>query len=98
MKKLAAVLASAMLATAVVPGTAAARTSAENYGEYSLMFEKAASQYYAGGTAAGQWAWAPLSATESDISWGDANAWPPKSAEHFIHDGDWVLLDGSPKA
>lgn len=66
----------------------------QTYGQYSLMFEKAAGQYFAGGTAAGQWAWTPLNATESDISWGDPKTWPPKSAEHFIHDGAWVLLDG----
>ena len=66
----------------------------QTYAQYSLMFEKSAGQYFAGETAAGQWAWTPLSATESDISWGDPKSWPPASAEHFIHDGDWVLLDG----
>lgn len=79
-------------AVVLVPGAADAST--ENYAQYSLMFEKSAGQYFAGGTAAGQWAWTPLSTTESDISWGDPKAWPPSSAEHFIHDGDWVLLDG----
>jgi len=74
------------------PRTSDAAT--ETYADYSLMFEKAAGQYFAGGTAAGQWAWTPLSATESDISWGDPKAWPPASAEHFVHDGDWVLLEG----
>ena len=69
-------------------------TVAEDYGQYSLMFERSAGQYWAGGAAAGQWAWTPISATESDISWGDPKTWPPKSAEHFIHSGDWVLLDG----
>jgi hypothetical protein len=66
----------------------------QNYGQYSLMFERAAGQYWAGGTAAGQWAWTPSSATTSDISWGDPKAWPPKSAERFVREGDWVLLDG----
>jgi hypothetical protein len=66
----------------------------ENYGQYSLMFERAAGQYWAGGTPAGQWAWTPSSATTSDISWGDPKAWPPKSAERFVREGDWVLLDG----
>ena len=81
----------------VAPRTSGATTSgvaAEDYGQYSLMFERSAGQYFAGQTAAGQWAWTPLSATESDISWGDPKTWPPKSAEHFIHDGEWVLLDG----
>jgi hypothetical protein len=26
--------------------------------------------------------------------WGDPKTWPPKSAEHFLRDGDWALLDG----
>jgi hypothetical protein len=77
-----------------VPRASDASTSTENYGQYSLMFQKSAGQYFAGAAAAGQWAWTPLSATESDISWGDPKAWPPKSAEHFIHAGEWVLLDG----
>ncbi|GAA3597003.1 hypothetical protein GCM10022235_80660 [Kribbella ginsengisoli] len=72
----------------------AASVAGENYGQYSLMFEKSAGQYWAGGAAAGQWAWTPLTATTSDISWGDPKTWPPKSAEHFIRSGDWVLLDG----
>ena len=95
LKKLAAVSMAAAVAVAlavVTPRSSDAAT--ETYAQYSLMFEKSAGQYFAGGTAAGQWAWTPLSATESDISWGDPKAWPPKSAEHFIHDGDWVLLDG----
>ncbi|GAB3817770.1 hypothetical protein [Kribbella italica] len=67
---------------------------AENYGQYTLMFERSAGQYWAGGSAAGQWSWSPLSATVSDISWGDPKAWPPKNAERFVKSGDWVLLDG----
>jgi hypothetical protein len=102
-KKLALVLAAAAALTAGVvtvarPSeagtTSAAAVVAENYGQYSLMFERSAGQYWAGNAAAGQWAWAPQSATTSDISWGDPKAWPPKSAEHLIHYGDWVLLDG----
>ncbi|WP_238175342.1 hypothetical protein [Kribbella pratensis] len=62
------------LSTAPVP-----QAPAETYAQYSLMFEKSAGQYFAGGTAAGQWAWTPLSTTESDISWGDPKAWPPTS-------------------
>jgi hypothetical protein len=89
----------AVLLLTVVAGTAPAAAApvvqaSENYGQYSLMFERSAGQYWAGGAAAGQWAWTPLSAAESDISWGDPKTWPPKSAEHFIHDGGWVLLDG----
>jgi hypothetical protein len=28
------------------------------------------------------------------VLWGDPSKWPPDSAEHFIHAGDWVELDG----
>ncbi|WP_405062691.1 hypothetical protein OG474_13950 [Kribbella sp. NBC_01505] len=87
-------LATLMAAALTIAGSGTAHAAGPNYGEYSLMFEKSAGQYWAGQSAAGQWAWTPLSATESDISWGDPATWPPKSAEHFIHDGDWVLLDG----
>ena len=92
----AALLAAITVATATRPSDASTSSepAAENYGQYSMMFEKSAGQYWAGGAAAGQWTWSPLSATESDISWGDPKAWPPKSAERFIHAGDWVLLDG----
>jgi hypothetical protein len=104
MRKKLVILLSAAVIVAAATGVSLARPSdaaspdravaAENYGQYSLMFEKSAGQYWAGGAAAGQWAWTPLTATTSDISWGDPKAWPPKSAEHFIHSGDWVLLDG----
>jgi hypothetical protein len=67
---------------------------AENYGQYSRMFERSAGQYWAGGVVAGQWTWAPQSTTTSDISWGGPATWPPPSAEHLIRSGDWVLLDG----
>jgi hypothetical protein len=83
-----------LFAAGTTPAAGAPAVQGENYGQYSLMFERAAGQYWAGGAAAGQWARTPLSATESDISWGDPTTWPPKSAEHFIHDGEWVLLDG----
>jgi hypothetical protein len=90
-KKVVALLAAVVL----VSGTPTAQAAAENYGQYSLMFERSAGQYWAGGTAAGQWAWTPLAdASASDISWGDPKAWPPKSAERFVRDGDWVLLEG----
>jgi len=98
-KKLALLTTAAALLAAAGAVTASRASEAsvaatENYGQYSLMFERSAGQYWAGGSAAGQWAWTPLSATESDISWGDPKTWPPKSAEHFILSGDWVLLDG----
>lgn len=70
------------------------RADAETYGDYSMMFTRAAGQYSSGGQVAGQWAWSPQSDTVSDISWGDPGAWPPKSAERFLHRGDWVELDG----
>jgi hypothetical protein len=59
-----------------------------------MMFQRTAGQYAASDGTAYQWAWSPTSATESHMSWGDPTAWPPIAAEHFIHAGDWVLLDG----
>lgn len=81
--------------TGATAGTSSGGTiAAESYGQYSLMFQRSAAQYWAGGAAAGQWAWTPRSATTSDISRGDPKAWPPKSAERFIHSGVWVHLAG----
>jgi hypothetical protein len=60
LKRLASVFAGsavAAAATAAAPQTSDASTTAENYGQYSLMFQRPAGQYFAGGTAAGQWAW-----------------------------------------
>jgi hypothetical protein len=94
-------------------GPVATAAPSENYGEYSLMTQRHAGQFYSGGNPAGQWAWTPRSSTprpstprpltprsstpqgdESEVLWGDPSKWPPDSAEHFIHVGDWVLLDG----
>ncbi|MBB4685297.1 hypothetical protein [Amycolatopsis jiangsuensis] len=88
----AVVLFSAALATAglITPAVAAAPV----YGDFSMMFGRTAGQYAPPGEAAFQWAWNPQSATESHISWGDLQSWPPGDAEHFVHEGDWVLLDG----
>lgn len=94
MRKRIAVLLSACLVLVGAAPASAEGVAAENYGQYSLMFERSAGQYWSGGAAAGQWAWTPLNATTSDISWGDPKAWPPKSAERFIRSGDWILLDG----
>ncbi|WP_219471642.1 hypothetical protein [Nonomuraea rhizosphaerae] len=71
-----------------------ARAAGEDYGEYSRMFSRSAGQFWADGRAAGQWAWKPLSATTSEISWGDPKSWPPDYAEKFVHAGSWVMLDG----
>jgi hypothetical protein len=59
-----------------------------------MMFQRTAGQYAASDGTAYQWAWSPKSAAESHMSWGDPKAWPPSAAEHFIHAGDGVLLDG----
>jgi hypothetical protein len=74
-------------------GPVAAAEPSENYGEYSLMKRRHAGQFYSGGTAVGQWSWTP-NGDESDVLWGDPSKWPSDYAEHFIHVGDWVLLDG----
>lgn len=74
-------------------GSVAAAAPSENYGQYSLMKQRRAGQFYSGGSPAGQWSWTPRG-DESEVLWGDPSKWPPDSAEHFIHAGDWVLLDG----
>lgn len=74
------------------PGSSAATT--ETYGQYSRMFARSAGQFWSGGQAAGQWAWKPVSSTESHVSWGDPANWPPEYRERFIRSGSWVLLDG----
>jgi hypothetical protein len=79
-----------VLASSAIPAAAASPT----YGEYSLMFGRNAGQVWADNTAASQWAWKPLSATESEVDWGSPSDWPPDGGEHFLRDGDWVLLNG----
>jgi hypothetical protein len=74
-------------------GPVATAAPADDYGEYSMMAQRHAGQFYSGGNLAGQWSWTPHG-DESDVLWGDPSKWPPDSAEHFIHTGDWVLLDG----
>jgi hypothetical protein len=76
---------------AAVPAAAASPT----YGEYSLMFGRNAGQVWSGGSAASQWAWKPLAAAnESEVAWGTPSTWPPEYGEHFVKDGDWVLVNG----
>lgn len=66
---------------------------ADDYGEYSMMNQRHAGQFYSSGNLAGQWSWTPHG-DESEVLWGDPSKWPPDSAEHFIHAGDWVEFDG----
>jgi hypothetical protein len=77
----------------VAPGPVATAALSDDYGEYSLMTQRHAGQFYSGGSPAGQWSWTPRG-EESEVLWGDPSKWPPNSAEHFIHAGNWVLLDG----
>lgn len=93
MKRLAVLLIAAAMATSAAPVASAA--TVETWGDFSGMFRRSAGQYFAGGTVAGQWAWAPQTdPTRSDISWGDPKAWPPASAERFQLTGDYVYLEG----
>ncbi|MFI5588816.1 hypothetical protein ACIA5G_27440 [Amycolatopsis sp. NPDC051758] len=91
-KKAAFTAAVVVSAAAVV--AAPAQAASPVYGDFSMMFQRSAGQYAPPGEKAYQWAWSPQSATESQISWGDPVSWPPSYAEHFVRDGDWVLLDG----
>ncbi|WP_193441179.1 hypothetical protein [Actinosynnema sp. ALI-1.44] len=79
-----------VMVSSAVPAAAASAS----YGEYSLMFGRNAGQVWSGDQAASQWAWKPLGPNESEISWGSPAAWPPGGGEHFVKDGDWVLLNG----
>jgi hypothetical protein len=74
-------------------GPVATAAPSETYGEYSLMTQRHTGQFYSGGSPAGQWSWTPQG-DESEVLWSDSSTWPPDSAEHFIHAGEWVLLDG----
>ncbi len=91
------VITSALLALAVAGTTPASAVHAATpltYGDFSGMFGRTAGQYFAGGSVAGQWTYAPQGGGVTDISWGDPAAWPPASAERFIRVGDWVELEG----
>ncbi|HEY6424749.1 MAG TPA: hypothetical protein VIY28_16195 [Pseudonocardiaceae bacterium] len=88
-----AVLALVLLTSMLFAGAPAASAAPEDYGEYSLMTQRHAGQFYSGGSVAGQWAWTPLG-NESDVAWGDPLRWPLASVERFSHSGNWVLLDG----
>lgn len=66
----------------------------ETWADYSMMGQRRAAQIWAGNVLAAQYAWAPVTANESHIYWGDANNWPPEYHERLIREGDWVMLDG----
>lgn len=72
------VLASLLFAS----GPVATAAPAQDYGEYSMMTQRHAGQFYSGGNLAGQWSWTPHG-DESEVLWGDPSKWPPDSAEHF---------------
>jgi hypothetical protein len=74
-------------------GSSAIADTPETYADYTLMFQRSAGQHW-NNQAAGQWAWSPQSSTESSIYWGDPANWAAATSEKFIHDGDWVMLDG----
>ncbi len=86
-------LAFVLLVSLLLARERAALAEPENYGQYSLMDQRHAGQFYSDGQPAGQWSWTPLG-NESVGSWGDPSRWPPASAERFTRSGNWVLLDG----
>lgn len=88
-----AVLAFVLLAALLFAREPVATAAAEDYGQYSLMNQRHAGQFYSGGSLAGQWSWTPQG-NESEVLWSDPSKWPPANAERFIRSGDWVLLDG----
>lgn len=76
-------------------GRVDAKVQSFTYGEFSLMFEKSAGQFWSGDWK-NQWAWEPQGNNVSYIRWGDPNQWPPNNYEKFelSKDKQWVLLDG----
>lgn len=95
----AALLAVLIASISVVSGNrvtvARAAATSETFADYSMMFNRSAGQFFSGDWA-GQWAWQPTSSTESIINWGTPAGWPASvtDREHFIRDGDWILIDG----
>jgi hypothetical protein len=74
-------------------GPVATAASSENYGEYSLMTQRHAGEFYSGGLPFGQWSWTPQG-NESLVVWVDLVKRSPENPERFLRTGDWVLLDG----
>ncbi|MFC4942737.1 hypothetical protein [Pseudonocardia sp. GCM10023141] len=84
-----------VLVIGAVTGTADA--AGETYDQYSLMSSRSAGQLVdTAGAPASQWAWNPTGAGRSEIRWDTPANWnnPATGVEHFVHDGDWVYLDG----
>lgn len=100
MAKLAVVGLTLAIALSGVASPTAGAATPSTYGDFSTMFTQpagthgTAGQYWSGTQVAGQWSWAPQSATESRIAWGDPAKWPPTYNEQFVRDGDWVTLRG----
>lgn len=85
----------ALVVVALASASTPAAAATETFADYSMMFQRSAGQHWTTTTAAGQWAWSPQTGDRSLVYWGDPANWPAStSAEIFIHDGDWVLLDG----
>jgi hypothetical protein len=82
------------IATGLLLAAPNASATTYTYDQFSRITQRSAGQYWQGGTAAGQWAWAPNLDGSSDISWGDLAPWPPPTFEHFSRDGQWVYLEG----
>lgn len=91
----------ATLAALLTLATPVSANTEQTYGDYSLMFQRSAGQYWAQqeSTATGQWTWNP-SGNTSVISWGPAESWQrggdwaQVKHEQFAYDGGWVWLDG----
>ncbi len=91
-RRFAAVL--AVVGLALVTAAALAHAAVVSYPQFSMMTAHSWGEYWAGDQVAGKWGWDPQSPTESRISWGDPEPWPPAYAEKFIIGTSWVLLDG----
>lgn len=66
----------------------------ETYGDYAMLKHRRSGLLYSGNAPASQWAWTPQLDGSSWISWGNPAAASVPYREHFLHDGEWVVLDG----
>jgi hypothetical protein len=88
---------SAALAATDADSSLAAAWSADatdTWGDYSQMSRHIKGTIWDEHAPASIYQWDTLSANESAIHWGSPKKWPVEQGEHFIHSGDWVMLDG----
>ncbi|NUT94983.1 MAG: hypothetical protein HOY78_23460 [Saccharothrix sp.] len=84
----------ALLGAVLVMASPTPVTTSSTFADFSRMTVRSAGQVWADGAAASQWAWKPLGGDDYEIAWGNPATWPPSYGEHFVRNGDWVLVNG----